>query len=139
MIPRAFSRQDPTLVFSPQTTTKAFSLIELLVVVAIIGTLTSILIPMIGRMSDGAESARHRQHAQSLASTYMAGTTAGAAFLAPGNLDQTIENIVAGATVQSGVFAGESFRVPGIAEADRVAAARFLNLDGDRLIYRPQG
>lgn len=56
---------------------KGFSLVEMLVVIAVIGILTAIAIPMIGRINDQAKSAKTNRNAQAVATMFSAARAAG--------------------------------------------------------------
>lgn len=113
-----------------------FSLIEMLSVMAIIGIIAAILIPMIIRLNDSTSGlAKDRRNAQILCSVFFTAQVAGVDFLAPSGLEDTIDNIVAGAAPSTGVFAGEKFVVPGLSEADKAGAAVYLRVENNMLVY----
>lgn len=56
---------------------KGFSLVEMLVVIAVIGVLTAIAIPMIGRINDQATLAKNNRNAQAVAAMFNAAKSAG--------------------------------------------------------------
>ena len=57
---------------------KGFSLVEMLVVIAVIGVLTAIAIPIIGRINEQAKVAKDNRNAQAVVTMYNAARAAGA-------------------------------------------------------------
>ena len=57
---------------------KGFSLVEMLVVIAVIGVLTAIAIPIIGRINEQAEIAKDNRNTQAVVTMYNAARAAGA-------------------------------------------------------------
>lgn len=133
----AFPRTIPAPATARSPKVQGFSLMELLTVISIIAAFAAIMIPFIVGAHDEANASAHRRNAQSLAATFIAGQTAGAEFLVPGDLEATIEKLVAGTVIEKGVFAGDRFAVPGLDEVDQAGAAQYLTLQGSRLIYKP--
>lgn len=115
---------------------RAFSLIELLSVIAIIGIIAAVMIPMISGLNDSTSRlAKDRRNAQNLCSVFLSAQVAGVDFLAPGSVEDTIDNIVAGGAPSKGVFAGETFIVPGLSETDKAGAAVYLRVENGMLVY----
>ena len=117
----------------------AMSLVEILIVVTIIGILAAIaVIPITSVTKDAADKSRDRQNAQQLASICSGAAAAGLDFVVPGDLEATIDNIIIGGTVTEGVFAGSEFRVPNLADEEKLKAMQYLDLmDGECLTYNP--
>ena len=59
---------------------KGFSLVELLVVIAVIGVIAAIAIPAMSGIFENSRLAKARRNAQNIASTYAAARAAGASF-----------------------------------------------------------
>jgi prepilin-type N-terminal cleavage/methylation domain-containing protein len=92
-----------------------FSLVELLIVIAIIGIMASIAIPLIGKLSDNTKVARAKRNAQNIASVFNSAYTSGAYDSAtlPTTVGTVIADLDAGKE-GSGSFVGTTFKVPGI-------------------------
>ena len=129
--------QTPASAPLKRRNTRGFSLVELLTILTILGFLAAVMIPMITGINGDADDTRHRRNAQNLANVFVTGEAAGAGFFVPGSLEDTISNVVTGATIERGVFAGQLFSVPGLSQEDRAAAARYLVLQENRLSYNP--
>ena len=88
---------------------KGFSLVELLVVIAVIGVIAAIAIPAMSNVFENSRTAKARRNAQNLASTYAAARAAGAVFTsttAAGVADELNTGVVG-----SGQFATTTFQV----------------------------
>jgi hypothetical protein len=81
---------------------------------------------------------RNRRNAQELAGICAAAQAAGVDFVAAGDLDQTINNVVTGGMPADGAFTGCFFGLPSLQTTDRAAAKAYLVLDSGSLHYRPQ-
>ena len=122
-----------------QTSSNGFSLVEMLVVVAVIGIIAAISISQIGRLNDSAKDAQYRRNAQAIASVFSAAKSAGVDFYVPGDKTATITAIVVGGTVtEEGPFKDSYFGVPGLSVVDQASAAVFLELDDvtSSLLYK---
>ena len=116
------------------TAAKGFSLVEMLVVIAVIGVIAAIAIPSIGNINSSAKTATNQRNAQSIVSMYQAGAAAGIVW---GGADRNaqVAAVITGATPSDGAFAGKSFKVPNMADADKVAAYPYIGVDGSGDLY----
>lgn len=118
-----------------------FSLVEMLVVIAVIGIIAAIAVPNIGRINESAKDAAARRNAQNVASVYASAQAAGLD-LSGDNKKDTILKVIAGDKVtEEGPFKDTFFGVPGLNKTDAVddtkGAAKYLTFDGatKRLSY----
>jgi prepilin-type N-terminal cleavage/methylation domain-containing protein len=116
-----------------------FSLIELLIAIAIIGLLANIAFFGLGGVRQGTVDQRDKRNAQEIASIATIAAAAGASFVVPGDEEATIQNLVAGRTPTSGAFRGKTFKVSSLGEPEIKGAMRFLALTEDGLVYNQVG
>jgi len=135
-----------------------FSLVEMLVVIAIIGIIAAIAIPNIGSINESARDATAKRNAQSAASVLNAAAAAGVDFTAApytwtdATLGGTILNWAEGASENDsgetatvdvkpgdGAFEGKTFTTGNIDKDEEAKAAGYLTFDEDnnRIVYNP--
>ncbi len=117
-----------------------FSLVEMLVVIAVIGIIAAIAIPNIGKINDSAKDARARRNAQNIASVYASAQAAGYDFnddaATADDVGALIDVIATGKTISDATspFNGAFFGVKGVntttAKADG-GAKDYLTWDAD--------
>ena len=115
---------------NPQNSHKpsGFSLVELLVVITVIGTLASIAIPAMSGVYGNSTAAKSRRNAQNIAAVYASLRAAGATVVSPS--EATIAAAISNEATHgiSGlagtVFAGSKFYVPMNVEERDMAAAK---------------
>jgi general secretion pathway protein G len=117
-----------------------FSLVEMLVVIAIIGIIAAIAIPNIGSINDSAREATAQRNAQSVASVLNAAAAAGVTFAA-GDMDtgaKIIDVAEAGVSPTDGAFKGKKFTVGDIDDDEEAKAATYLSFDAtnNQVIYK---
>jgi prepilin-type N-terminal cleavage/methylation domain-containing protein len=122
-----------------------FSLVEMLVVIAVIGIIAAIAVPNIGRINDSAKDATYRRNAQNIASVFASAQAAGLDLSAGGTVNEAgiIGAIITGATISDtdSPFNGTYFGVPGLDSTDAVSetdgAAKYLtwNAASGQLLY----
>ncbi|MEQ1840596.1 MAG: prepilin-type N-terminal cleavage/methylation domain-containing protein [Verrucomicrobiales bacterium] len=117
-----------------------FSLVEMLVVIAVIGIIAAIAVPNIGRINDSAKEATARRNAQNIASVFASAQAAGLNFATASTAPKDIASaVVTGAKVtEKGPFEDTWFGVPGLTTADQTAALVYLSYDANsgQLLYR---
>jgi len=117
-----------------------FSLVEMLVVIAVIGIIAAIAVPNIGRINDSAKEAVARRNAQNIASVFASAQAAGLRFGGASTKATDIAKaIVTGAKVtEKGPFENTWFGVPGLTATDQTAAVKYLAYDANsgQLLYK---
>ncbi|MCB1076413.1 MAG: prepilin-type N-terminal cleavage/methylation domain-containing protein [Verrucomicrobiae bacterium] len=117
-----------------------FSLVEMLVVIAVIGIIAAIAIPNIGKINDTAEKSKDRRNAQNLASVCASAQAAGHDFVGTNtNVGTVVAAIVTGATAADGPFQGTFFGVPGLDTEEQTSAAAYLSIANGLLTYTGAG
>ncbi len=129
---------------APKTAKAGFSLVEMLVVIAVIGIIAAIAVPNIGRINDSAKDATYRRNAQNVASLFASAQAAGVDFASASAVEADIIGaIITGATVSDAdsPFNGTYFGVPGLdstgAISETAGAAKYLQWDATsrQLLY----
>ncbi len=107
-----------------------FSLVEMLVVIAIIGIIAAIAIPNIGNLNDSARDAAAKRNAQSVASVLNAAVAAGADLGTLTDGASIIDKAEAGVSPADGAFQGKNFTSGEIDDDEEAKAASYLSWDG---------
>lgn len=123
----------------PKRTQRGFSLMELLVTIAIMGVLSSLAVTALGGARQGAVDQKDKRNAQEIASVAAIANAAGAPFVVPGDEQATIENLREGCSPSRGAFKGKVFKLPSLGEPEILGAMRFLALNDSELQYRLDG
>ncbi|OYW74380.1 MAG: hypothetical protein B7Z37_17940 [Verrucomicrobia bacterium 12-59-8] len=117
-----------------------FSLVEMLVVIAIIGIIAAIAIPNIGNLNQSAKDATAKRNAQTVASVLNAAVAAGAVLSpTPSTGADLVALAIAGVQPSTGAFANRKFTSGPINPTETDAAAAYLSYDStnNQVIYNP--
>jgi len=116
-----------------------FSLVEMLVVIAIIGIIAAIAIPNIGNLNDSARDAAAKRNAQTVASVLNAAIAAGADVGTLTDGASIISKAVGGVTPTVGAFKDKKFTSGPIDAEYITAAAQYLTWDASnkQVIFDP--
>ena len=108
-----------------------FSLVEMLVVIAVIGIIAAIAVPTIGNITDQANNSKAKRNAQNLASVcasaIAAGTDLGTSTTVSGIINQLVDTGLTGSS-DSG-FDSTVFKVPNLTSSEKMAASQYLSYD----------
>jgi prepilin-type N-terminal cleavage/methylation domain-containing protein len=121
------------------SSSKGFSLVEMLTVISVIGIIASIAIPSIGSISTSAKSAVAQRNAQSLVSMFAAGQAAGLTWTGA-TRNALVASVISGQSPTDGPFIGKTFRVPNITSTDLAVSYKYIGKDTDgNLFYDRSG
>ena len=113
------------------STKNGFTLLELIVIIAIIGLMVMATIPTVSRINDSSNRAKNMANANHLVKLSTALASLGVAHVIPdsmGGVEATARLIRAGVTVQNGPMAGEVFRMAGLRDEDIAALNNYLEV-----------
>jgi prepilin-type N-terminal cleavage/methylation domain-containing protein len=127
--------------------TPGFSIVELLIVMAVIGIVAAIAIPQFKNITEAADDGVDHRNAQVLSQVSTGAEAIGLVFGRGGtgvlDLVNTVNRVVEGATVTLPGHAldGTFFGVPNLSSAEKYGASSYLEMspDGRRLTYKKDG
>ena len=117
---------------------RGFSLVEMLVVIAVIGIIAAIAVPSIGAINDKANAAKAKRNGQTIASLFNASRGVGASY-ASSDTSGIIDELVIG---KSGIeLGGSEFKMSSLSDEEKLAAMDYVSYDSasDLMDYYPDG
>ncbi|MCE9519830.1 MAG: type II secretion system GspH family protein [Verrucomicrobia bacterium] len=118
----------------PTRSSRGFSLVELLTVIAVIGIIASIAIPNIGSITTAAKSAAAQRNAQSICSMFAAGQAAGVTWTGT-TRNLLVGSVITGQAPADGAFVGKTFKVPNVSGTDLTSAYVYIGKDSDNNLF----
>jgi prepilin-type N-terminal cleavage/methylation domain-containing protein len=115
---------------------QGFSLLELLMTVAIIAVMTALILPSLGGQREAYSNIKTKRNAQQLVAEFAVARAAGIDFSVAGDLDATLANLQAGAVATTGVFAGRRFGIRGMSVEEIGYSKAFLEVRSGVLVIK---
>jgi prepilin-type N-terminal cleavage/methylation domain-containing protein len=110
---------------------RAFSLIEMLVVISVLGIISMFAIPAISSVSESSKTAKAQRNAQNIAQISSALGAIGVAHVLPdslGGAEATARLLREGVTVDRGAFKGQFFIIASLTDEEITYASKYLNI-----------
>ena len=119
---------------------RGFTLVELLVAVAVIGVLTAIGISSMTGLTESAEVSKNRRNAQFAATIYSSARAAGATFASPvSDKEGLVHELIEGKNGR-GHLRDTVFQLSGVSFTEASSLARYLEFSGSvGLLYNADG
>lgn len=121
-------------ISSHRSSTSALSLIEALLVIVVIGSITAITIPVFGNFREQASDNSAKRTAQIVASTAENARIAGDLTIPYATDKEAALTLISTGVEGSGAFEGVRYKVK-LSPSQRAAIAPYLDFEGGSLIY----
>ncbi len=130
----------PLLLFRPRRRARGFSLAEVTIVVAILGVMTALALPIISQVATSSSESKYRKSARDIVSMAASAVAAGDTSIpAAPDVESAVRLLIEGVTIEEGI-AGLRFQLQGLTEAGIENVARYLRLQDGLLIFaEPEG
>lgn len=124
------------------TNNRAFSLVEMLIVVSIIGIMSMLAVPAYNSVFENSRDTAAKRNAQNIAQISATLGSIGVAHVLPdslGGVEATARLLREGVTVDKGPFSGQAFVIRALSDEEITRASQFLQVIYDlneiRLVY----
>lgn len=109
-----------------------FAFGEMITAIGVMGLLSALVMPLLA-FDNGLNQVQEKRNARLLASVCFQAQQAGVNFVAPADVDTTVQNLLAGGQASS----GRKFQVVGINQPEATAATKHLRILEGNLLYVP--
>jgi type IV pilus assembly protein PilA len=113
---------------------RAFSIVELLVVLLVIGITVFFAIPQTGSDYKSATEQRDRHAAKSIVTVYQAGFAAGVTWSGE-TRNAKVDAVISGQAPTGGAFSGKFFKAPAAIEKEMSGAFKYIGYDSNGDLY----
>ena len=141
-----FLAQPPMRTSPLNRVCSAYSLIEILTVVAILGVLTAMALPTISSLVGASTQAKNKRNAQLIAAMSAEATAAGVDHVVPeeqGGIEATVQKLREGLSFPDGMLGNQIFMVSNLSDEELQQAKPYLRLSKDpkgmRMVYIGSG
>ncbi len=117
----------------------AFSLVELLVTIAVIAVIAAVGIPTIGPIVYAADTMKDKRNAQTIVSIYNFAVAAGLPTSSVATPEDAIQLLAAGTNVITKTGQVLQFSIDGLTDSEMQTAERFLELRDGQLAFLAAG
>jgi prepilin-type N-terminal cleavage/methylation domain-containing protein len=116
---------------------RGYSLVEMLVVIAVLGVLAGIAVHALATIREAGTIAADKRNAQELAALSVSAQALGATVIVPGDLMASIHNLTNGVTVEGQGGGPDRVFKLNLAPQEQGDASQYLSMENNQLVYRP--